>query len=344
MNETPQKSAPLTLSSPVLNRRIALRLSIVLGVILIVLFGIAMGPRPEIDETITFDPATIGDDLDQWLAAREAKVPDIRPGAEKEIVWADPATRAKTPLAVIYVHGFSATKWETRPLADKVAGALGANLFFTRLAGHGQNGEALGKTSLNDWVNDMAEAVAIAEKIGDRILIVGCSTGSTLGVWTASNERLINKVIGLAFLSPNFQWRGLSTGLLNMPWGKQFLPLFFGKTRSWKPFNEGQAKWWTTSYPSTAGLAMAALLRVVEDLDKRKITVPTMFVYSPNDQVVSPVATRLAYAEWGGPKTEFLVEKSGDPSNHVIAGDILSPGTTEELAGRIVEWANTLKR
>ena len=93
---------------------------------------------------------------------------DIRPGLQKEIVWADPATKAKTPLAIVYIHGFSASKGEVRPLPDKVAAALGANLFYTRLTGHGQDGAAMANGSVNAWINDYAEAIAIGRAIGDR--------------------------------------------------------------------------------------------------------------------------------------------------------------------------------
>jgi esterase/lipase len=320
------------------------RLGIFLAVVVTILIGIAMGPRPPIDETIRFDFGSVSDDVEQWVAQREAAVETVRSGAEKEIVWADPTTKQKTPLAVIYVHGFSATKWETRPLPDKVAKALGANLFLTRRTGHGQDGEALAKASLNDWINDIAEAIAVGEKLGDRIVIIGGSTGGTLAIWAASNARLINKVVGLVLISPNFQPKGFSVGLLNMPWGNYLLPMIFGDTRSWEPTNEAHGQWWTTSYPSRAVFSMAALLRAVEKIDKKALDVPAFFIFSPKDTVVEPDATRRVFAEWGGPKQEFLVENSEDPGNHVIAGDILSPGTTDQLAELIIEWVGTLKR
>ena len=37
-------------------------------------------------------PAVIGADLDAYLDAAETKFSDIRPGARKQIVWADPRT------------------------------------------------------------------------------------------------------------------------------------------------------------------------------------------------------------------------------------------------------------
>jgi hypothetical protein len=112
-----------------------------LGIALLTL-GLAVGviavvfPPDGVDRDIAFDPATLPDDLDAWLAARESAVPALRPDSGKEILWAA-APGAKTPLAVVYLHGFSADREEIRPVPDDVATALGANLFLTRLAGHG---------------------------------------------------------------------------------------------------------------------------------------------------------------------------------------------------------------
>ena len=90
--------------------------------------------------------------------------------AAKRIVWAGAAGQ-KTPLAVIYVHGFSASAEEIRPVPDEVAKALGANLFYTRLAGHGRSGDAMAEPLAGDWIEDMAEAMAILQKLsGERPL------------------------------------------------------------------------------------------------------------------------------------------------------------------------------
>ncbi|MDD4273595.1 MAG: hypothetical protein PHG14_07705 [Desulfobacter postgatei] len=41
-------------------------------------------------------------------------------------------------MCEVYIHGFSATRKETAPLSDLVAKTLNANLFYTRLSGHGR--------------------------------------------------------------------------------------------------------------------------------------------------------------------------------------------------------------
>src|SRR5262245_7333243 len=117
--------------------------TIVILVVVLLAATFLLGPRAAVDTRVSFDPTAIGDDPEAYLASAEAQVKGIRPGLQKEIVWADLATKRKTPLAIVYVHGFSSSKGEVRPLPDKVAAALGANLFFTRLTGHGQDGAAM---------------------------------------------------------------------------------------------------------------------------------------------------------------------------------------------------------
>lgn len=300
------------------------------------------GPRPDRDETITFDPASIGPDPEAWLAASEAKFPAIRPGAQKEIVWANPATREKTKLSVVYLHGFSATKMEIRPVPDQVAASLGANLFFTRLAGHGQDGPAMAEGSMNAWINDVAEAMAIGSMIGERVVIIGTSTGATLAAWAASRPEMAQNMAALALLSPNFAIQGASIGLLNMPWADRLLPMLMGQERSFEPVNAEQAKWWTTSYPSRAVFPMGALLQTMSETDPGRIKVPAIFIVSPDDKVVVPTVAQQVHQRWGGPKKLVLVKESGDPSNHVIAGDILSPGNTGAVTKDILDFINSV--
>jgi esterase/lipase len=307
-------------------RRSLVILTIASGAVLALML---FGPRPDTSQTFAFKPDAIGSDPASFLAAEEAKVPNIRPGAQKEIVWADPATKARTPFSIVYIHGFSATKQEIRPVPDEIAKALGANLFFTRLAGHGRDGPAMAEASMGAWLNDMAEAMAIGTAIGERVIVIGTSTGATLATWAAARPEFAGKMAALVFVSPNFAIQGASTGLLNMPWAEVVLPMIMGKTRSFEPHNEGQAKWWTTSYPSRAVFPMGALLKVVANIPFERIDLPLIIFQSPDDKVVVPEMSRQVYDRWGGPKQFVSVRQSDDPSNHVIAGDILSPGNNE---------------
>ena len=121
-------------------------------VIAILIVGLSIlflaGPRVKVDATLR--AVDLPEDLDRYLAASEAQFADIVPNTEKAIIWAG-ASHVKTPVSVVYLHGFSATRQEVVPLADIVAAELGANLFYTRLTGHGRSGEAMAEATVNDW-------------------------------------------------------------------------------------------------------------------------------------------------------------------------------------------------
>lgn len=300
-------------------------------------------PTEPVDLTAGFDPASIGDDVDAYLAAQEANVPDLREGAEKRVVWAgEPG--AKTPLAFVYIHGFSASSEELRPVPDAVAAHFESNLFFTRLAGHGRIGAAMAEAVVNDWVNDVAEAMAIGRQIGDRVVLIGTSGGGSLAALTALDPDLSEDLAGVVLISPGFRLRAQGAGLLTLPGARSFVPRMAGDVRSFTPVNEDHARYWTSEYPTVAVLPLAALVKAANSADLGKATVPALFILSDADSVVDPTATRDAAARWGGPRqiVPVALGPDDDPGHHVIAGDILSPGQTENVVRRIIVWAMEL--
>ncbi len=308
-------------------------IAVLLGMLSLIL------PRDGVDRAISFDPSSLPDDLGAYLAASEAAVADLTAGSAKRIVWAGAAGQ-KTPLAIIYVHGFSATAEEIRPVPDDVAGATGANLYFMRLAGHGQAGAALGAATAGDWVEDMAEAMAIGRRLGDKVVLIATSTGAPLAMIAASDPVLSDGVAGIVMISPNFGLRVASGAILDLPLARYWGPVVAGSTRSFAPANAGQAAHWTTEYPTVALFPMAALVREGRGLDVAAIKVPALFIYAPADQVIDPTRIPAIADAWGGPTRvqEIVVGEGDDPFSHVIAGDIMSPGQTAPVAGMILSW------
>ena len=103
-----------------------------------------LGPRIIIDETV--QSVQLPKDLNHYLNQSESRFSNIREGLNKEILWAN-VEEKQAEYSIIYLHGFSASRQEISPVMEKVADALGANLFFTRLSGHGQNTEALSEST-----------------------------------------------------------------------------------------------------------------------------------------------------------------------------------------------------
>ena len=300
------------------------------------------GPREPADTTVTFDPAKIGNDPDAYLAAAEAQVAGIRDGLQKEIIWAFPNSKAKTKLAIVYIHGFSASKGEIRPVPDKLAAALGANLYYARLTGHGQNGAAMAVASVNDWVNDFAEALAIGKAIGEKTVIIATSTGAGLATIAAADPGLSKQIDAMIFVSPNYGVQASGSYLLTMPFGRQIAHLLLGPEREFTPVNELHGSLWTPKYPTGALLPMAALTKLGRETMVENIKIPTLFIYAETDKVVRPDLTKERAARWGAKAQTHVVVNPEDPYQHVIAGDALSPSKTEEVTKRAQDFVQGL--
>ncbi|TPM35794.1 alpha/beta fold hydrolase [Mesorhizobium sp. B2-3-5] len=324
-----------------MGRRIVLA---VLGLIAVLALVWVFGPRVPVDTTIHFNPSVIGDDPQAYVAKVEAGVPGIREGLEKEIIWANPMVHAKTPLSIVYIHGFSASKGEVRPLPDEVAEQLDANLFYTRLTGHGEDGAAMTQGSVNAWINDYEEALAVGRAIGDKVIVISTSTGGSLAAWAATQPGASEGVAAIAFISPNFGVKASGAEMLTMPWGKQIAELVAGKERSFVPHNALHEKFWTTSYPIAATMPMQALTELAYGAPVEKATIPALFIFSDMDKVVRPERTREIAARWAGAHELVPMESTGDPDNHVLAGDALSPSTTAFLVQRIAVWIEAVAK
>lgn len=324
-----------------MSRRVRLLLLAIVALVALPALAYFAGPVYRVDARIPAPslPTAGGDAavLEPWLAAAESRFPDIVPGAEKTIVWAHP-DRRRTPLAVVYLHGYTATRQEVAPLCDQLAAALGANLFYTRLAGHGRAPAALGEASAEDWLRDAAEALAVGRALGDRVVVVGTSTGGTLALWLAQRSEAAD-IAAQILVSPNLGPRDERSTLLAGPWGYQLQRWLIGEEYRWQPANERQAKYWTWRYPARALVPMMALVKSVRDSPLEDIRVPTLVIHSPKDSVVSPARIEAAYARLGAPVKRIVkVEDSEDRAHHVLAGDILAPSGTAALLAPMLDF------
>jgi len=249
-----------------------------------------LGPYEPSDLTADFDDSQLDGGVDAYFAAQEARFDDITPGVQKQVIWAANA-EARTPWSILYIHGFSASAQEIRPVPDDVATALGANLVFTRLKGHGRSGDAMAEPTAQDWMRDVSEGLAAARKIGDRVLILATSTGGTLAAAAAVDDAMMRQVAGVVMISPNFGVQNPLGALLNWPAARYWLPPLAGETRSWEPRNADHGTYWSTTYPSVAALPMAALIKAVDALDLGQAKTPALFIFSDEDTVVQPALT-----------------------------------------------------
>ena len=283
--------------------------------------------------------AVLPDDLTGWLDERERQVADqygLVPGTEKRITWF--GERRRTPYSVLYLHGFSATRQETAPLAETVASALGANLFETRLTGHGRQSRPLTDVRAEDWLQDAAEALAIAAELGERVVVIGTSTGATLAAAMLDHPAM-GPVDTIVMLSPNFAPNDRNAAWLTRPAGPLLARLLVGETRSWEPYNDDQARFWSTSYPLDAAVEMMRLVDYANRQLPASISPRLLMFYSKEDTVISPQAALQVFESTVAPRKALIeIANPGDPSHHVLAGNVLSRQKTTDIASRIVEF------
>ncbi|MGM9515432.1 alpha/beta hydrolase [Roseateles sp. DB2] len=278
--------------------------------------------------------------LEAQLAASEARVGGLTPQTEKRIVWGEKG-RQRAPWAVVYLHGFSATRQEMAPVPERLAQALGGNTFYTRLAGHGLPGEAMAQASLGQWKADALEALQVGQRIGERVLVVGASTGATLAAWLAQREEA-KDVAGWVLVSPNFGPRDPLAGVINWPWGRSIARLVQGAEYQEAPANERKARFWTHRYPTEALFPMMALVERVRGSELGKIQAPTLMMMSPRDTVIDVAEARAAFERIGSPRKQLIeVDYSESPGQHVLAGDIDAPRAVQPMVDQIRDFVAT---
>lgn len=213
-------------------------------ILVIVYFSGPQPAKPKFDKTfspILAEPAA----LEAFIAAKE-RMHVIKPDNEARIVWAD-SMKKRTEYAVVYLHGFSASQMEGDPVHRRFAKEFGANLYLARLADHGiDTTETLMNFTADRFWNSAKDALAIGKAIGDKVILITCSTGGTVALMLAAEYP--NDVHAMINMSPNIAINDPAAFLLNNPWGLQIARNVLGsKYREWTPTGD-RAKYWNNKY------------------------------------------------------------------------------------------------
>ena len=162
------------------------------------------------------------------------------------------------------------------------------NLFYTRLDGHGRAFDAMGDITIKNWVNDMAEALAVGHAIGEKVVVVSTSTRRFAGQLGARPTRLASQIDAAVFISPNYGVKADGAFLLTMPFAKELAHMIVGPRRSFVPATEKHKEFWTYDYPTDALLPMAEMVKLANTQPFESFKVPALFFISDSDQVVQP--------------------------------------------------------
>jgi pimeloyl-ACP methyl ester carboxylesterase len=233
------------------------RISILLGLLLVIYF---LGPKPKTPNfntqlpTVSTDLVTLERDINE----KEKANTNIKPDNQARIIWANPAQKVKTAYSVVYLHGWSASHGEGDPIHGEFAERYGCNLYLSRLSGHGLKGmEAMSDISVEELLESAKEAVAIGKALGEKVILMSCSTGSTLAMYIASGNPDIHALINY---SPNVALYDPNSFLLTKPWGPQLAQLVTGSDEHYFSGGPGVEQYWTTRYKLKAVVGLQTLV------------------------------------------------------------------------------------
>ena len=303
------------------------------------LFVFEPQPTPEVQQAVR-----TAQDLDVYLRdietlASEQDQLGIKADQEKSIRWAGGPGQV-TDLALVYIHGFSASRLELEPGISQLAQTLGANMFATRLRAHGMDtGEAFSRLKAQDWVTDVRESIEIGRRSGKRLVVMGTSTGAPLAILAAQENP---DLAGLILLSPNFGIQRRGGDLLAGPLGPMMARLALGSHREWPAQSPEHERRWTTRYPSVGVVAMMDWLRWLETQSLRQIQVPTLTLYTKKDEVVRVDLIEQRAPEFIAAGSKVIEWTQGN--RHELASATFNPELVDELVeiwrGWIVERAS----
>jgi esterase/lipase len=297
---------------------------------IILIIGIYfLGPEPEKAELNTSFPEVPSspEAIEQHVAKLDAGH-KIKPGNEGEIVWAD-STKQKTEYAVLYLHGFSASKVEGDPVHRQFAKKFGCNLYLPRLADHGiDTTETLMLFTVDRLWESSKDALALAGQLGEKVIIISTSSGSTLALKLAAD--FPDKIYALINLSPNIAINDGAAFLLNDPWGLYIARAVLGDDYRITDASPEHAKYWNKKYRIEALTQLQELVEeTMTDETFRKVTQPSLTLYYyKNEEEQDPQVKVSAMLEMhkalGTP--ENMKEEQALPNTgfHVIGSSLTS--------------------
>ncbi|KOH45871.1 alpha/beta hydrolase [Sunxiuqinia dokdonensis] len=317
--------------------------------IVVFLFGIfvyVIGPKPEKPE---FNPELEElnvslDNLDQFIQVKEADLP-VKPGNESKVVWQDNELKYKTKHCLLYLHGFSASGFEGDPTHVNFARHFQANAYIPRLASHGLDvPDPLLDMTPDRLYESAKEALQIANLLGEKVIVMGTSTGGTLALKLAADFPEL--MAGLILMSPNIRINNPAAFLLSKPWGLQIARQSNGGIyrQTNEDLNAEECNYWNCFYRMEATVYLQQLVASTMHGELfRKVEKPLFLAYyyqdeEHQDDVVRVDAMLNMFDQLGTP--EALKRKQAfNAGTHVIGSGMFSK-TRDEVEQACIDFAS----
>ncbi|HRP56773.1 alpha/beta hydrolase [Agriterribacter sp.] len=310
-------------------RKKSFRLFLTVIVLLVIVY--LLGPHPS---TPVYDPVMpavpqTAAGLEKYIHQKEA-AHTLKPNNQARIVWYNDSLKEKTVYAIVYLHGFSASQEEGYPVHTNIARAFGCNLYLSRLAEHGIDTAApLKNLTASAYWESARDALAIGKQLGEKVILMGTSTGGTNALQLAATYP--DDVYALVLLSPNIAIDNDKAWLLNDPWGLQIASFVTGSDYVTSADDRPIYKqYWYSKYPLDATAQLEEYLETTMTAETfKKVKQPVLMLYYYKDEVyrdsvVSVPAMLKMFDELGTAKNNKVKQSMPNAGNHVLGSYIKS--------------------
>jgi esterase/lipase len=293
------------------------------------LMGYLLGPAPQKPIYINRLPNITAnyDSLVDFIAKKENQH-HVKEGNNAEIIWFD-SLHKKTEYAIVYLHGFSASREEGNPVHFNMAKKFGCNLYLSRLADHGidTTEELVNMTAENLW-ESAKEALAIGKQLGNKVILMGTSTGASLALQLASQYPDVNSLV---LMSPNIAINNPAAWILNNHWGLQIGRMVNGSNYNFA--NDSSVlykKYWNWKYRIEALVQLQEYIETAMINENfKKVEQPVLCLYyfkdeQNQDQVIKVSDVKKMLGQLSTPDKYKIQKALPNVQNHVLGSYVLS--------------------
>jgi len=299
-------------------------------IILAIVSLYSIGPKVDAPEFSHSMPSIKLDllSLEDSLNNAEYYIENSKPDNQARIVWYDSLSKTKTPVSIVYLHGFTASGEEGNPMHRKIAKRYGCNLYIARLNYHGIGGDnQLQFMTSEGLYNDAKKAIAIGKKLGDEVIVMSTSTGGTLALYYAGHHDDLKALINY---SPNIRIKQKASYLLDKPWGLQLARFIYQGKFKKDDCDDYDEKYWNCNTRLESIIELQSLVEhtmVAETFNNIKIPVFTGAFYKDNtyqDNTVSVEAMKWMYEQLSTDQDKKRAMPFPNAGTHVIANEVKS--------------------
>lgn len=286
-----------------------------------------------------------GHHLEEIIADHEKLHEPLKKRARAQIIWHDAEKKQTTPYSIVYLHGFKASHPEGHPVHTRVAEQLGCNLYLSRLYGHGQiTKKRLSDLTPENLIQSAVDALRIGQRLGDRVIIMGTSTGGALAAYLAASQSYAPSVAALVLYSPLVHFYGIRSLLLENSLSRKLLSLFPGKNfliRQEDPFTPATKNIWYHSYHLNGALALGETVQQITRSNVlANVRCPAFLGYyykneKEHDRVVSTSAIKRMGQQLGTPPEDVLLKNFPEANSHVICSSLLSNAVQDVISATV---------